>query len=90
MIVKVLTPEALVLSEDAMSVTLPAAKGETTIMPGHTHIIFDMNPGRMLVRTILEDGSEEDLHYQIEGGFAEVAKNGNLTVFTPHVTATES
>ena len=47
---EIVTPEAIVFSEDVEMVTLPSAEGELGILPGHVGLMTQLVPGEMIVR----------------------------------------
>jgi F-type H+-transporting ATPase subunit epsilon len=49
--VELITPEGIAHSEDAISVTLPTADGEITVLTGHVPLVSALAPGSMIVRT---------------------------------------
>jgi F-type H+-transporting ATPase subunit epsilon len=46
---EIVTPEAIVFSEDVEMVTLPSAEGELGILPGHVGLMTQLIPGEMIV-----------------------------------------
>ena len=69
------SPERLLLSEDAEMVTIPGSEGEMGVMAGHMPLISTLRPGVIEV----SGGSEGDRRYYVSGGFAEVT-SARLTV----------
>ncbi|MGD1869549.1 MAG: ATP synthase F1 subunit epsilon [Neomegalonema sp.] len=61
-------PERMVHSASATAVTIPAAEGDMTAMPGHAPLIATLRPG---VVTVMTDGKSEE--FVVTGGFAEVS-----------------
>ncbi len=59
-----------VFDGDALSVTVPGAEGEMTILPEHSALITPLRAGVVTVRT-----SAGDETVQIERGICEVSKN---------------
>ncbi|HEX4796093.1 MAG TPA: ATP synthase F1 subunit epsilon [Humisphaera sp.] len=47
---QIVTPEAIVLSEDVEMVTLPAVLGQIGILPQHVPLMTEMVPGEAIVR----------------------------------------
>ena len=47
---EVVTPEAIVFSEDVEMVTLPSVEGELGILPQHVALMTQLVPGEMIVR----------------------------------------
>jgi F-type H+-transporting ATPase subunit epsilon len=69
------SPERLLLSEDAEMVTIPGTEGEMGVMAGHMPLISTLRPGVIDVK----GGSKGDTRFFVSGGFAEVTP-GKLTV----------
>jgi len=46
---EIVTPEAIVYSEDAEMVTLPSVEGELGILPGHVGLMTQLVPGELIV-----------------------------------------
>ena len=69
------SPERLLLSEDAVMVTIPGAAGEMGVMAGHMPLISTLKPGVIDVK----GGSEGDARFFVSGGFAEIT-GAKLTV----------
>jgi F-type H+-transporting ATPase subunit epsilon len=55
---QIVTPEAIVFSEDVHMVTLPAVEGEMGIYPQHVRLITQVVPGEIIVT---RDGQERYL-----------------------------
>jgi len=55
---EVVTPDAVVYSEDVHMVTLPGVEGEFGVLPHHTALLTQVVPGEMIVR---KDGHERFL-----------------------------
>jgi len=47
---EIVTPEAIVYSEDVEMVTLPSVEGELGILPQHVSLMTQLVPGEMFVR----------------------------------------
>jgi F-type H+-transporting ATPase subunit epsilon len=65
---ELVTPERMVLSEDASQVVVPGVEGEFTVLSGHAPVIAALRPG--VVDATLAD--ERSLRVFVKGGFAEV------------------
>jgi F-type H+-transporting ATPase subunit epsilon len=62
------SPERLLLSEDAEMVTIPGSEGEMGVMAGHMPLITTLKPGTIDVKI-----AHGDHHlFLVSGGFAEV------------------
>lgn len=75
---ELVTPAALVRSEDVLSVTVPGSEGDFTVLEGHAPFMSTVKPGELVI-TRGSGGEAERI--AIEGGFAEVNEAG-LTVLT--------
>ncbi|MCX7996787.1 MAG: ATP synthase F1 subunit epsilon [Patescibacteria group bacterium] len=64
---KVITPAKVVIDTEIVSVTVPSAVGELTIMPRHEHYFTLLEEGIVTIRV---PGKEEDL-LAIGGGYLE-------------------
>lgn len=71
--VELITPERVVLSQEADSVTLPTQTGEITVLPGHMPLIAGLASGMMTIRK----GGVESL-IAITGGFLEILAGGKV------------
>jgi len=69
---EIVTPEAIVYSEDVEMVTLPSVEGELGILPGHVGLMTQLGtPGEIIVR---RGGHDEFL--AVGEGLVEVTVNG--------------
>ena len=68
------SPEQLLLSEDADMVTIPGSEGEMGVMAGHEAVITTLRPGVITVAS-----GKENQRFIVFGGFAEVTQT-KLTV----------
>ncbi len=64
---ELVTPERVVLSQEADSVTLPAFEGEMGVLPGHEPFMVQLKEGEIRVTSAKEVKS-----FAVSGGFAEV------------------
>ena len=64
---EIVTPQAIVFSDDVHMVTLPAIEGEMGIYPQHERLITQVVPGEILVT---KDGADTVL--AVGGGLVEV------------------
>lgn len=69
---KIVTPEKLVLEEEAYSVTLPGAAGEVTILPDHVPYVGMIRAGEIYFR---RTPSAEPEPFATAGGFVEFHGN---------------
>lgn len=73
---KIVTPQKLILEEEAYSVTLPIEGGEVTVLPNHVPYIGALRPGEIMLRRT-QDGESDSL--ATSGGFVEFQGN-TLTI----------
>jgi F-type H+-transporting ATPase subunit epsilon len=65
---ELVTPERMVLSQDASQVVVPGVEGDFTVLPGHAPVISALRPG--VVDATL--GDARTMRVFVKGGFAEV------------------
>jgi F-type H+-transporting ATPase subunit epsilon len=65
---ELVTPERMVLSQDATQVVVPGVEGEFTVLAGHAPVISALRPG--VVDATL--GDARTIRVFVKGGFAEV------------------
>jgi F-type H+-transporting ATPase subunit epsilon len=65
---ELVTPERMLLSEDAAQVVVPGMEGEFTVLVGHTPVVSALRPG--VVDATLSDARR--VRVFVKGGFAEV------------------
>jgi F-type H+-transporting ATPase subunit epsilon len=65
---ELVTPERMLLSEDAAQVVVPGVEGEFTVLAGHAPVVSALRPG--VVSATL--GENEAKRIFVKGGFAEV------------------
>jgi F-type H+-transporting ATPase subunit epsilon len=75
------TPERKVLEESCDALSLPAAEGYVTILPGHAPLIATLGTGVLTLRSGSRSAS-----YAISGGFFEVSDD-RVTVLADEATA---
>ena len=68
---EIVTPEGIVLQQDAVSVVVPGAEGSLGILANHAPLMAELTIGEVQIRDA--DGNIERL--AISGGFMEVASN---------------
>jgi F-type H+-transporting ATPase subunit epsilon len=87
LLLKIVTPERLILQEMVDQVTLPTTEGEITILPDHVPLIATLAAGEIVA---LADG--EHVPMAVAGGFIEVKKEDGVTTvavladFAEHVS----
>src|SRR5262245_66110779 len=65
---ELVTPERMLLSEDADQVVVPGVEGEFTVLAGHAPVVSALRPG-VVNATLGEAGTKRIF---VKGGFAEV------------------
>jgi F-type H+-transporting ATPase subunit epsilon len=65
---ELVTPERMLLSEDAAQVVVPGVEGEFTVLAGHAPVVSALRPG--VVNATLGEGGIKRIF--VKGGFAEV------------------
>ena len=78
---ELVTPTALVRSEDVYMVTVPGSEGDFGVLEGHAPFMSTVKEGELAI-TKVQGGEPEKLH--IAGGFAEVNERG-LTILAEQV-----
>ncbi|MBJ7579155.1 F0F1 ATP synthase subunit epsilon [Devosia sp. MC532] len=73
--IEIVSPERLVLSETAVSVTAPGTEGYFTVMPDHAPFMTTLRSGFITVTPVTGKASI----YFVRGGFADVSPSG-LTI----------
>ncbi|MEO6014899.1 MAG: F0F1 ATP synthase subunit epsilon [Devosia sp.] len=73
--IEIVSPERLVLSEQARSVIVPGADGYFTVMGDHAPLMTTLKPGFI---TVTDNANVAHVYY-VRGGFADVAPTG-LTI----------
>jgi len=68
--VEIMTPERLVMQTQADSVVVPASDGELGILPHHTPLLAQLQPGQVRLR----HGDALEL-FAVSGGFVQVEAN---------------
>ncbi len=82
---ELVTPERMLLSEDASQVVIPGTEGDFTVLAGHAPVISTIRPG--LIEAALAD--DRRLRLFVKGGFAEVDAN-RLTVLAQRALEVEA
>lgn len=80
---ELVTPTALVRSEDVHMVTVPGSEGEFGVMEGHAPFMSTVRAGDIV---IYKAAGSEGERVAIEGGFAEVSETG-LTVLAERLVS---
>jgi F-type H+-transporting ATPase subunit epsilon len=77
LLLKIVTPEKLILEELVDQVTIPTTEGEITILPEHIPLIATLSSGDIVA---FSDG--EHIPMAVVGGFVETKKDGDKTEVT--------
>jgi F-type H+-transporting ATPase subunit epsilon len=80
--VEIVSPERLVVSEVAHTVTVPGTEGYFTVMANHAPFMTTLRPGFI---TVTGDSGSGQLYF-IRGGFADVSPEG-LTILAEEAVA---
>ncbi|MDO8499527.1 MAG: F0F1 ATP synthase subunit epsilon [bacterium] len=72
---KIITPEKVILSEEADQVTMMTTTGEITVLPHHIPLVTTLTPGEL---RYLQDGTEK--YFAVSGGFAEIKADNTLSI----------
>ncbi|MFQ5620175.1 MAG: ATP synthase F1 subunit epsilon [Rhodospirillales bacterium] len=72
---ELVTPERVVLAEEADMVVVPGGDGDFGVLPGHAPLLSTVRPGTLEVH----EGDRVTMRIFVSGGFAEVA-DGRCTV----------
>lgn len=65
--IQVVTPEKVLLDEEADEVIIPTTSGEITVLPHHIPLVSQIAPGIMIIK---RHGHEDDM--VIQGGFIQI------------------
>jgi F-type H+-transporting ATPase subunit epsilon len=82
---ELITPERMLLSEDAAQVLVPGTEGEFTVLPGHAPVISALRPG--VVDAALADARK--VRVFVKGGLVEVGAD-RLTVLAERAIPVEA
>ncbi|MBF0125574.1 MAG: ATP synthase F1 subunit epsilon [Magnetococcales bacterium] len=85
---EIVTPEALLLSEETDLVTAPGAEGYFGVMAGHAPFVTLLQAGVLTVGSHTGEEDEKARRYAIAGGYAEILP-GKVTILTERAMARE-
>ncbi len=80
---ELVSPERLLLSGDALEVTVPGTEGYFGVFANHAPVMSTLRPG--VVEVKMADGSETKFY--VRGGFADVSTSG-LSLLAEYAVAT--
>jgi len=83
--IEIVSPEVLVLSAQARSVTVPGAEGYLTVLGDHAPLLTVLKPGYVTV----VDTSGANARYFVAGGFADISDAGVTILAEEAKPATE-
>ena len=69
--IDIVSPESLVLSEEAVSVSVPGQEGYFTVMGEHAPLMTTLKPGFVTV-----ERSSGTATFYVQGGFADISPEG--------------
>lgn len=72
---QIFTPSKKMLDQTVVSVTLPAEKGEITVLDGHDILITTLKAGRAYCRYTDSSGKSKKKDFEIDWGLAEITKD---------------
>src|SRR6516165_1633873 len=81
---EIVTPDAVVYSDDVEMVTLPGVEGQMGILPLHVPLMTQMVPGEMIVRK-----GGQDRFLAVGEGFVEITGD-RVAILTDMAVAAES
>jgi F-type H+-transporting ATPase subunit epsilon len=81
---ELVSPERLLLSEQATAVVVPGTEGYLTVMARHAPLMTTLKPG--VVQATLAGGQER--RFFVRGGFADISPDG-FTLLAEHATPVE-
>ncbi len=81
---ELVTPEALVRSEEVHMVVVPGSEGDFGVLQGHAALMTVIRNGEL---TVYSGPNSVSARIAVEGGFAEVNEKG-LTVLAEKATVT--
>lgn len=64
---QIITPEKIVFDEDVDQVSLPTETGQITVLPKHTGLVTNMEPGELIYKK-----HQKETHLAVGFGFAQV------------------
>ncbi len=79
--IEIVSPEHLVLSEEAKSVSVPGHEGYFTVMGEHAPLMSTLKPGFI---TVEKEGVTQTFY--VQGGFADISPDG-VTILAEHARA---
>ena len=78
---ELVTPTALVRSDNAHMVTVPGSEGDFGVLEGHAPFMSTLRRGDIVIQRVA-GGDEEKI--AVDGGFAEVSATG-LTILAERI-----
>ena len=81
---KIVTPQEIILNQEALMVTLPGFEGQRGLLSDHIPIIAQMDPG--IIR-IYENGTSVSRALFCHGGFFKFTSSNELVVLANEISA---
>ncbi len=78
LVLEIITPTKVVLSEEVDEVTIPTVNGEISILPNHIDLLTKVKAGEMVIH---KNGKTE--LFAITGGFLEITNN-HVNILADH------
>lgn len=72
---EILTPEKKLYSGDVYGVQMPGISGSFEVLDKHAPLISALKPGRIKILKDKSAGSQNNLFFDVQGGFVEVLNN---------------
>jgi F-type H+-transporting ATPase subunit epsilon len=82
---EIITPQAIVVSEDVNMVTLPAVEGQIGIYPHHVRLITQIVPGEVIVNKDARESSYAVGEGLVEIGPRHVAIVTDMAIHADHI-----
>jgi F-type H+-transporting ATPase subunit epsilon len=82
---EIITPQAIVVSEDVNMVTLPAVEGQMGIYPQHVRLITQIVPGEVIVNKDARESSYAVGEGLVEIGPRHVAIVTDMAIHADHI-----
>ncbi len=75
MLLKIITPERILLSEEVDQVTLTTEQGQITILQHHIPLITNLKAGEL--KYVI---NKQEFYLALSGGFAEIKPDNSITI----------
>lgn len=81
--VEIITPDKIILKEEADEIVVPTVNGEIAILPHHTTLISQLSQGEVTIKK-----SAKSSHVAVTGGYIEV-NNNNVSILADYAVRSE-